>query len=304
MYLINRFWEETKDKGFLSAISLTHRYLRKKYTSLSRSIKLNKLRIVNDSKIVKEINKSKMELDISKDSNQTLEKDLALNGVREPGSTRKFEQVLEELKSRHKHINVLDIGANVGYFALLEAHILGNSGTIYAIEAERENIKHLKRNVELNDYSNIKIIHKAVGEENTKTNLSISQASNTHKISKIDTENSNEQSVEMITIDKLITEHNISKDIPLVIRMDIEGYENYAFEGMKDLLNSKQPIYIMIEIHDRSHNPIKTVLNTLKRNRFCPEYVSYDGGKTIEDLNDFEINVSSNIHIMASKSFS
>ena len=57
-----------------------------------------------------------------------LSKYLFLNGIREPECTKIMKQ---ELKSG---MTIAEIGANIGYYALMEATIIGDSGKIYAIE--------------------------------------------------------------------------------------------------------------------------------------------------------------------------
>ena len=50
---------------------------------------------------------------------------------------------------------VLDIGANIGYFTLLAARLVGKKGKVYAFEPEPRNYSMLLRNVTLNEYENV-----------------------------------------------------------------------------------------------------------------------------------------------------
>jgi len=50
-------------------------------------------------------------------------------------------------------ITVYDVGANVGYITLMMAKLTGAQGKVYAFEALPDNVERLRRNVELNDYT-------------------------------------------------------------------------------------------------------------------------------------------------------
>ena len=42
---------------------------------------------------------------------------------------------------------VLDLGANIGYYAIMEARKIGGTGKIYAIEPDPRNIELLQKNI-------------------------------------------------------------------------------------------------------------------------------------------------------------
>jgi len=57
---------------------------------------------------------------------------------------------------------VIDAGANIGMFSIMASILVGKTGKVIAIEPEPENLKILKRNVELNNINNMIIINKAL----------------------------------------------------------------------------------------------------------------------------------------------
>ena len=93
--------------------------------------------------VEKEINGSRMYLD---PTDKGLSIDLLVDGIREPYIT---EVTKRELKQGQ---TVVDIGANIGYYALLEARQVGPTGRVYAIEPVPENFATLNKNVRLNQY--------------------------------------------------------------------------------------------------------------------------------------------------------
>ena len=61
-------------------------------------------------------------------------------------------------------MKVVDVGANVGYYTLMFAQVVGPGGRIIAIEPSPcYNLPELKLNIERNELRNVEIVSKAVG---------------------------------------------------------------------------------------------------------------------------------------------
>lgn len=308
-YLFKRFIEIVRDEGPSAALVSTARYVKNRYNRIRRGLYLYSLRLRSGEwRIICEINGSEMELDIHPKSPNKLERTLATQGIREPGATNTFRDVLNALKQDFSKIHVFDIGANIGYFALLEADTLGSQGSIYAIEAEPNNSERLKNNVELNNYSNIEVFQIAAGAEREQSKLSVSSLSNTHKMSDIDgiegVKYKESISVETYTVDSLVSEREIPEDELLIVRMDVEGYEGYVFEGMTELLRSNRPLYLFVEVHPNREAVVpEEIAELLARGGFQPEYVSFDGGNTYQQMESLDElrGIESNTQIMVKK---
>src|SRR5205823_1582811 len=91
---------------------------------------------------------------------QTLRMSFALHffGKREELEFRLFDREIP------KGGTVIDIGAQMGYYALPFARAAGPSGKVFAFEPEPSNLVLLKKNIAANRYENITIIPKAVGD--------------------------------------------------------------------------------------------------------------------------------------------
>jgi FkbM family methyltransferase len=142
---------------------------------------------------------------------------------------------------KRKHI-VLDIGANIGYFTLLMAK---QAKLVHAFEPEAQNFQLLKKNVELNKISNVKLHNVAVAEKNGKTKLHLCETNRgMHRIypSRWCTEGSNE--VKTVRMDDVIQEADF-------IKIDVEGAELGALKGMAKLLK-KCEVTILMEFHPPS----------------------------------------------------
>lgn len=167
---------------------------------------------------------------------------LLTEGTREPG------HVVQVRGNITPGMTGIDLGANIGYYALMEAQLIGEEGKIYAIEPAPANIDLLKRNIKANGFEKRFVISQyLVGDRNEVGKLEISALSNRHSVS-LDGRGDFIE-VPMITLDSFMERNALAaKDIDF-LRMDIEGYEVIAFQGMKQLMASGTPLKIFIEFH-------------------------------------------------------
>ena len=91
-----------------------------------------------------------MEIDVSKPAERAIP-----FGAYEPVFSSRFMDQLNQ------GATVLDIGSWIGYYALLAAC---DSGLVIAIEADETNCARINRNIELNHFSNVKVLNVAVGD--------------------------------------------------------------------------------------------------------------------------------------------
>jgi len=189
--------------------------------------------------VIRNIMGSKMRLDLT---DTGVSHDLIINGIREPYITEAFR------KEVTKGNTIIDIGANIGYYALQEAQLVGEWGRVYAIEPVVESMEMLKRNIKLNEYKNIKTYDMAIGNYTGKVSMNIHPLRNLSSISGISSRTGDSRMVDITTLDKFI-ENNVYPDIPDLIRMDVEGYESEIIKGMANLLNSQLPLKLLVEIH-------------------------------------------------------
>lgn len=144
----------------------------------------------------------------------------------------------------------------------------------------------------------------AAGAERSSLQFEVSSTSGHHRMAGISLNKTRRRTieVEVVPLDYLIAERNIPVFEPIVVRMDIEGYEGHAFKGMQDLLASERPCYVFVEIHP--FEPLGNVVDSLQSSGFELEYTSLDRGGTSapaspswDDLRDIDRPA----HIMASR---
>lgn len=154
-------------------------------------------------------------------------------------STRKsFDQ--QVIKAAKLHIKegdvVVDVGANIGYYTLLFAKLVGPSGKVYAFEPHPENFQILKKNILENGYRNVILEKKAVSSKNGIEKLYIDKDMATrHSFLKSFVTTSKFVEVDTITLDSYFGKKKVD-----FVKIDVEGYEFQVLKGMNDLMDNKE----------------------------------------------------------------
>lgn len=172
------------------------------------------------------------------DANDSLS--LSIFGFYEPATTAVFE------KEIHPGQVVLDIGANIGYFTLLAARQVGPQGHVFAFEPDEANFALLQQNLQLNGYTNVTTIRKAVSDS-TGTATFYVQNQNRLGQSLLDLgEGRLPITVETVRLDDYLAAHHPG---PIhFIKMDIEGAEPLALQGMHATLTNNPHLKLITEI--------------------------------------------------------
>lgn len=195
------------------------------------------------SVIVREIEGSRMALDLR---DVGISRELALKGVHEANSTQQFRN---EIKPG---MTVVEVGANIGYYALIEARIIGSAGRIYAFEPSPDNFVSLERNLALNGADAITEAHQmAVGAESGTSTLYMMDKGNTSSLIKRGGGDGISQvaeiEVETVTLDEFFDGRDVKIDY---FRMDVEGFETEIIQGMSRILSSPdRPAGAFVEVH-------------------------------------------------------
>ena len=261
-YLIKRSMQIYKGYGLKLLLCLIVRNTGWSYLAFLYRMRLMRLPKQREGYVLREILGSKMYLDLS---DEGISRDLIMNGIREDISVEFFETIVKEGDI------VVDLGANIGYYALLESKIVGDKGYVYAIEPVPSNVELLRRNIEVNKYSNMEVHQLAIGDTRGTQAMFLSTHRNKPTLREIAGTHKEAFFTEMIDVD-VITLDDFMKDKPYpnVIRMDVEGYEYQIIRGMKNILQRKLPLLLFIEFHFhllKEQESIET-LETLKNAGF------------------------------------
>ncbi len=142
-----------------------------------------------------------------------------------------------------------DIGANLGFFSLLAAHLVGlGEGQVYAFEAAPDNARAIRENAELNSIPNVTVIDKAVSSRSGSGRLQIVDDQSWSKLEEYGEHPYTERliDVELVAIDDLLRAGELTP--PTVVKIDVEGAEIAVLEGMRETLERHQPA-VICELH-------------------------------------------------------
>jgi len=173
-----------------------------------------------------------MELDLSKPAERAIPFD-----AYEPHVTQNFLEIIKEGDV------VFDVGAWVGYYALLAAK---KAGRVIAIEADERNCQRIMRNVQLNRFSNVTVINVAAGNKSSYASLLEGAGSSMHKVYGVSSDRIG-KTVKTEPLDNIVSNLKI-REINILI-MDIEGYEYFALKGLENSLQSHNVKNIICEVH-------------------------------------------------------
>ncbi len=138
---------------------------------------------------------------------------------------------------------ILDIGSNIGFYALLLRKFTGKNGKVFCFEPDSLNFKYLKNKTK--GISNIHLFNAAVSDNEDDLKVYKSKLLNVdHRTYPVNNYDSVED-VKSVSIDYLIDSGVITKVD--VIKIDIQGYELTAFNGMKKLLVANNKLKIIAE---------------------------------------------------------
>jgi FkbM family methyltransferase len=230
--------------------------------------------------VIKKLNNSSVRM-ILNANDSGISQELMYKGTHETLSTKILMENIRE------GMRIVDIGANLGYFALQEAKAVGPKGVVYAIEPVPSNWFLLKQNVALNDLSNVEVYNLAIGDKDGVLDMFMSGGSNWGSALRTTLNSDNKITVHCRRIDTLLK----GKGKVDLVRMDVEGYESNVVDGMTETLKQKE-LMLFIELHPLfARKRCEAVLRKLDDYGFVPFAVvgNYDGRlikdvKTIGDL--------------------
>ncbi len=238
------------------------------------------------NKIMKQIESSFIESSIKiQDHTMFLDENdnlgLSINPIYGESDTEFVKKIIK------KNDIVLDIGANIGYYTLIFAKLVGNSGKVFSFEPESKNFKILKKNVEINGYNNVILEQKIVSNTNGISTLYISEKAGSHRIYKSDNFVESLE-IKSISMDSYIEKNNLKKIN--FIKIDVEGAELNVLQGIQKILDSNKHIILFTEF---SPNQIKScgleptdMINFLTNNKFKIYFTQIKNNKTV--FLDFE----------------
>jgi FkbM family methyltransferase len=148
-----------------------------------------------------------------------------------------------------------DVGANIGFFSLMAARLVGPEGHVVSFEADPEIAGRLRENLVRNQFTNAHVEQNAVWSEpatvafervdpNTSPDRGLGHVS-------MDGSAPGTITVEAISLDQYAASH----PPPDFLKCDVEGAEVAVFQGAAQLFSGKRPI-LLVEMHSSENQRV------------------------------------------------
>jgi FkbM family methyltransferase len=173
-----------------------------------------------------------------------------------------------------------DIGANVGYYTILGARLVGTQGRVFAFEPVIRNVVYLYQHILLNKANNVIIVPTACSDFLSLQIFTAGENFATGHLGE-DGDAHNTFPVPTISVDEVIQQMNV---LPDVIKIDVEGAELSVLKGAQNTLRVAKP-KILLSTHSEILR--KTCLEYLGEFGYTFEVLSQDKTNPSEFLASF-----------------
>jgi FkbM family methyltransferase len=235
-------------------------------------------------------------------SDMSLMPTLMVDGIIEGGFTNWLIKNQESFRGK----NILDVGANIGYFTVLFSCIAGKGGQVVAFEANPKVIGLLKENIYLSQLQEIaEVMPYAVSNSHMskiRFNVSTKYQGNSSLMTHSDkykeqfaTDEFEEAEATTVALDFIGLPENIE-----LLKIDVEGAEYKVLIGAQQLLVSGRVKYVMFELNKNmlgeDTEPLRLLLHNLNSIGAMFYVLSAEGNEThikLEDIfaNDYIDNI-------------
>jgi FkbM family methyltransferase len=137
----------------------------------------------------------------------------------------------------------VDVGANVGVHAVRLARLAGRDGEVIAIEPDPDVIERTRRNIELNDLSNVRLVNAAASDRPGEMSLYRPGQADTNR-ARASLLHHAYLSGESITVPVVTVDDASGEDRVALIKIDVEGHEDAVVRGAARVIDRDAPSVI------------------------------------------------------------
>lgn len=160
-------------------------------------------------------------------------------GIFEPASTRIVNRFIK------KGDIVLDVGANIGYYTVLLAGLVGEEGRVIAFEPTSHFGEVLNSNIEANQLTNVQVCNYGLSSSDCFLDIDIGMSSATIHSSNYYDPIIKHEKIELKTLESAGSTIDLSRiDF---IKIDVDGHEPHFFNGAWKILEKIDPL-ILFEV--------------------------------------------------------
>jgi FkbM family methyltransferase len=162
----------------------------------------------------------------------------------------------------------VDVGSNVGMFAVVMAGAVGEAGSVLAVEPDPANIERLRSNLALNAATNVRIVEAAATNRDGSIVLHIAEDAAYNSVGTVLRSSVKDVTVDAVRLDGVW--HDAGAPVVSVIKVDVEGAEISVLEGARQILTTHHPALILEAGGDREVEALRTFLTPFGYRRQRP----------------------------------
>lgn len=138
-------------------------------------------------------------------------------------------------------MTTIDVGANIGNYALFLSELVGSKGMVFAFEPAPDNLERLEKNARAR--ANIKIVSAAVSDMEGKVSLYLSDDLNVDHCTYDSGDGRDKVDVPAVTLDAYFKP---GREINF-IKIDVQGYGWHVLKGAERIIEENTKLVIIIE---------------------------------------------------------
>lgn len=137
-----------------------------------------------------------------------------------------------------------DVGANVGFFGLIAARIVGAEGAVYAFEPLPHVAAEARANAERNGLANVEVLEVAASDREGTASLVVTEHPGGATLSETDVGDDavGRVTVRTVRLDDLVGAGTVRP--PHAVKIDVEGVELAVVEGLRRTLTEHRPVLV------------------------------------------------------------
>jgi FkbM family methyltransferase len=157
---------------------------------------------------------------------------------------RESAQVRNDLKPG---MTFIDVGANVGYYTLLAASLVGRRGRVLAFEPSPYAFDRLVETIKRNNLSQVRAIQSGLSDGSGEEHLFLPDARGNHSPSMVPNGGGRPINVPVRRLDDWLAEHEV--DQVDLMKIDVEGFEPNVIKGAAKYIQQGKVRAILCEFN-------------------------------------------------------
>jgi FkbM family methyltransferase len=163
--------------------------------------------------------------------------------------------------------NIVDVGANMGFMAVIFSQLAGPRGKVFCFEPSRITFAKLKRTVAINNLTNVEANNFGCGiAESLATLVKTSRSSGESQLAVGDSPiiTNGAEEVRVVGLDEFLLPRAESVHF---LKIDVEGHEPFVLKGARQILQKYRPT-ICIELGSQYRKSSEEAIQFLKANGY------------------------------------